>query len=304
MPVSSAPSGETIRPDPSPRPIRPFSPAPPTSASVARAGIPARQHPPHETDCVACALVRRCCLAATMLSRGERCCLAANGLARPDGRGEPVRRHAPPSGAVTSAARSRISSRTRAASAWPFIAFMTAPITAPAACTLPSRIFSSTSGCEASASSIAAMSAPSSETTARPRASTTSCGVPSPAMTPSSTWRASLSLSAPASTSDCRAATSAGVTRSDASRSVAFAMRVISPVHHLRAAAGAAPAATVASTSASSPPLTTSWNSRSVKPQSVLRRRRRAAGGSGSAARSSSISSSDGATGSRSGSGK
>ena len=57
---------------------------------------------------------------------------------------------------------------------------MTAPMTAPAACTLPSRIFSSTSGCAASASSIAAMSAPSSETTARPRASTTSCGVPSP----------------------------------------------------------------------------------------------------------------------------
>ncbi len=43
-------------------------------------------------------------------------------------------------------ARSRMSSRTRAASAWPFIAFMTAPMMAPAAWTLPSRIFSSTSG--------------------------------------------------------------------------------------------------------------------------------------------------------------
>jgi hypothetical protein len=71
-------------------------------------------------------------------------------------------------------ARSRTSSRTRAASALPCIAFMTAPMTAPAACTLPSRIFASTSGCEASASSIAATSAPSSDTTARPRASTIS----------------------------------------------------------------------------------------------------------------------------------
>ncbi len=39
----------------------------------------------------------------------------------------------------------------------PPIAFITAPMIAPAACTLPSRIFSSTSGCAASASSIAAM---------------------------------------------------------------------------------------------------------------------------------------------------
>ncbi len=50
----------------------------------------------------------------------------------------------------------------------------------------------------------------------------------------------------------------------------------ISPVHHLRAVAGVAPAAIVASTTSSSPPLRTSWNSRSVKPHSVIRRRRRA----------------------------
>ena len=37
--------------------------------------------------------------------------------------------------------RSRMSSRTRAASAWPRVAFMTAPTRAPAAATLPSRIF-------------------------------------------------------------------------------------------------------------------------------------------------------------------
>ena len=68
----------------------------------------------------------------------------------------------------------------------------------------------------------------------------------------------------------CSAATSAGVTRSAASRPCAFARRAISPVHHLRAAAGVAPAATVASTSASRPPLATSWNSRSVKPHAAL----------------------------------
>ena len=154
-------------------------------------------------------------------------------------------------------ARSSTSSRTRAASAWPFIAFMTAPMTAPAACTLPSRIFASTSGCEASASSIAAMSAPSSETTASPRASTTSCGVPSPGddalehLAGELVGERARRRRAPAS-----AATSRGRRRaSAASRPCAFAMRVISPVHHLRAAAGVAPAATVASTSASRPPF-------------------------------------------------
>src|SRR3954469_20288019 len=39
-----------------------------------------------------------------------------------------------------------MSSRTRPASAWPFISFMTAPMRAPAAATLPSRILSATSG--------------------------------------------------------------------------------------------------------------------------------------------------------------
>ena len=41
--------------------------------------------------------------------------------------------------------RSSSSSRTRAASAWPRVAFMTAPTIAPAAATLPPRIFSATS---------------------------------------------------------------------------------------------------------------------------------------------------------------
>ena len=42
--------------------------------------------------------------------------------------------------------RARMSSRTRAASAWPRVAFMTAPTRAPAAATLPSRILAATSG--------------------------------------------------------------------------------------------------------------------------------------------------------------
>ena len=51
---------------------------------------------------------------------------------------------------------SRISSRTRPASAWPRISFITAPISAPAAATLPSRILSATSGLAAIARSTAA----------------------------------------------------------------------------------------------------------------------------------------------------
>ena len=50
--------------------------------------------------------------------------------------------------------------------------------------TLPARILSATSGLAAIAASTAAPSAPSSETTASPRAATTSAGEPSPASTP------------------------------------------------------------------------------------------------------------------------
>ena len=48
-----------------------------------------------------------------------------------------------------------MSSRTRPASAWPRISFITAPISAPAAATLPSRILSATSGLAAMARSTA-----------------------------------------------------------------------------------------------------------------------------------------------------
>ena len=60
------------------------------------------------------------------------------------------------------------SSRTRAASAWPLVAFITAPTIAPAAATLPPRIFSATSGLAASASSTAAWISESSRTTRQP----------------------------------------------------------------------------------------------------------------------------------------
>ena len=63
---------------------------------------------------------------------------------------------------------SRISSRTRPASAWPRISFITAPMRAPAAATLPSRILSATSGLAAMALSTAVDRAPSSETISRP----------------------------------------------------------------------------------------------------------------------------------------
>ncbi len=52
---------------------------------------------------------------------------------------------------------SRISSRTVLASAWPLVAFITAPTRAPAAATLPSRTFCATSGLAAIASSTAAV---------------------------------------------------------------------------------------------------------------------------------------------------
>ena len=74
-----------------------------------------------------------------------------------------------------------MSSRTRAASAWPRVAFMTAPTRTPTAWVLPPRILATTSGLAAIASSTAWARAPSSLTTARPRASTISSGPPSPA---------------------------------------------------------------------------------------------------------------------------
>ena len=192
-----------------------------------------------------------------------------------------------------------------AASAWPLVAFITAPTTAPAACTLPLRIFSATSGCAARASSMAARRAPSSLTTASPRRAMTASTSPSPAITPSNTCRASLSFNEPSVMSASMRAMCWGVTPS-ASRSTSrsLAVRRSSPVHHLRAAAGSTPAATVSSTSSSAPALTTDARSKALICHSSCSRARLSLGSSGNVARSSSIHSRLGATGTRSGSGK
>ena len=182
---------------------------------------------------------------------------------------------------------------------------MTAPTSAPAAATLPSRTFCATAGLAAIASSTAAVSAPSSLTIARPRAATTSPGVPSPASTPSMTCRASLSLSSPEATRAATRATSAGVMGSSA-RSVpdSLARRTSSFSHHLRASAGDAPASTVRATRSTAPAPRIAANSRSDSPHSAFSRARRASGSSGRAALICSTHSRDGATGTRSGSGK
>ena len=88
--------------------------------------------------------------------------------------------------------------RTRLASAWPWVAFITAPTSAPAAATLPSRIFWATSGLGGDRlihrGGQRRVVADHGEAAA---GLTTSSGVPSPASTPSMTCRASRSLSAP-----------------------------------------------------------------------------------------------------------
>ncbi|CAB4687595.1 unannotated protein [freshwater metagenome] len=93
------------------------------------------------------------------------------------------------------------------------------------------------------------MSAPSSLTTLIPRAAITAAGLPSPAITPSITWRASLSVNSPALTKATISATSDGVIgRFAIATSLSLAIREISPNHQLRAFAGSAPKVTVAST--------------------------------------------------------
>ncbi|OLB66032.1 MAG: hypothetical protein AUI10_04170 [Actinobacteria bacterium 13_2_20CM_2_72_6] len=208
-----------------------------------------------------------------------------------DPKGEPVR-------------RARTSSRTVFASACPRVAFMTAPTMTPAAATLPSRTFAATSGFAAIASSTAAVSAPVSDTTARPRAAITADGEPSPATTPSRTVRASLSVSLPSSISACSSATCAGVASDDSSAPVSLATRDSSPSHHLRAASGDAPTATVASISDSASALTIDCMSCSESPHVSRSRSRRARGGSGRAAFKARTQAGSGARGTRSGSGK
>ncbi len=170
---------------------------------------------------------------------------------------------------------------------------------------MPPLIFSATSGLAAIAASTASVSGPSSDTTARPFAETTSFGAPSPSATRPSTCLAILSLIVFAAISSSTSTTCAGVIPSSATAtSRAFARRAISPIHHLRAAAAEAPASTVATISSRTPALTTSRNSSSEKPHSALSRLFRTAGSSGMAARTRSTHPASTCTGTRSGSGK
>ena len=133
-------------------------------------------------------------------------------------------------------------------------------------------------------------SAPSSDTTPRPRAATTSAGSPSPARTPSSTWRA-MAVVDRAGLDQRRPArrSGRGVTPTSASSTpAALARRARSPPHHLRAADGRRAGSDRLLSSSTAPEFTTSRISRSVKPQSACSRLRCSAGGSGSVARSSS----------------
>ena len=118
----------------------------------------------------------------------------------------------------------RISSRTVFASAWPRVAFITAPTSAPAAATLPARIFSATSGWAAIASSTAAARASTSDTRRSPRSATTVSTSAPVSSTPSTACRASPTDSVPSSTSATTRATCSGlIARSAGSISAALA---------------------------------------------------------------------------------
>ena len=112
-------------------------------------------------------------------------------------------------------------------------------------------------------------------------------------------------MSVPASTSAASSATCSGVASDAASVSCAFARRVSSPVHHLRAAAGDAPGrdglGDLDEQTAVHDVLELEVGEAPFALQAAAVRRRRLGQ---LAARSSSMSSRDGSTGSRSGSGK
>ena len=185
------------------------------------------------------------------------------------------------------------------------VSFITAPISAPAAGKCPPRTFSATSGIAAQTFSIAASSAPSSLTTLNPRAAITAAGLPSPLITPSTTWRANLSVSSPLFINSTISATSFGVIESSSTAtSFSFAIREISPSHQPRALVGSAPRFTVASTVPSKSALIIAAISLSGTDQASCKRFRCADGFSGNDLRSVSTQSALGATGTKSGSWK
>ncbi|CAM5675306.1 hypothetical protein STENM36S_03275 [Streptomyces tendae] len=119
------------------------------------------------------------------------------------------------------------------------------------------------------------------------------------------TWRASLSFSSPFVTSSATRATWTGVIASSSSALPdSLALRASSPIHHLRAEAASAPASIVATIGSRAPALRMDCMSLPEMPHSSRSRLRRTSGSSGSADRISSTHSREGATGTRSGSGK
>ena len=154
------------------------------------------------------------------------------------------------------------------------------------------------------AASIATIRAESSETTLSPRLSITSRGVPSPLITPSTTWRANLSVNSPPAIKAITSATWAAVIREVGATSFSLARRETSPSHHVRARVASAPSLTVSSTTSRSSAFTMDSISLAGTFHSSCNRLRRIEGFSGIRLRSSSIQSASGVTGTRSGSGK
>ena len=152
-----------------------------------------------------------------------------------------------------------------------------------------------------------ASSAASSLTTARPRAATISSGEPSPASTPSSTCRASLSFSAPDATSSLDPG---HLGRGHRQRGE-LGTRLVGPAGQLAEpplaapAAGDAPAATVSATRSSAPAFRNAAMSRSDRPHSRLQPGPAGRGKLGQRGpQLAPPTRRDGATGTRSGSGK
>ena len=217
-----------------------------------------------------------------------------------------------PAGSVASRrarrpSRSSRIARTVAASAWPRVAFMTAPTSAPTAATLPPRTFSAMSGLAAIASSAARSSAPESDTTAQAAVGDhlVDVGARSRARR-RPTWRASAAESVPSATSAMSRATCVGVDRQLGRLDLAR-VRLLGQVAQPPVAGLGRPARRPRRSPRPDRRRrrsTSPAGRRPTRPATSLRRARRAIGSSGRSMRSFSTQSASGAIGTRSGSGK
>ena len=160
------------------------------------------------------------------------------------------------------------------------------------------------SGAAAIAASIAFISAESSETTFKPRFEITTAGDPSPAITPSTTCRANLSVNSLLLINSMICATSFTEIKSAGETARSLAILEISPSHQDLALVGSDPNKTVSSTVSSNSALIIAAISLSGTPHAVCNLFLRSAGFSGNCLRSFSIQVASGATGTKSGSGK